>query len=219
MRRLACLMIGLLMLAGLACEPVPTATPTEAPAAVKEERLLAGYEACVSAGGKAGYCQCLVDRLSLGVPADWFLGTAEPKPEWIAQAEAACAPTPTPVPTPVPFSVEDWDPYTPIPDGISGDDWEAAYEKWSVEYEAMTTPLRKASDLVLWAWANGEVNALLSYCQYWNELQGGMWTPQMRQLAEVGNLPSRPKRMDCRNMVLDIYLPGASVHDYIADAP
>ena len=201
----------------LACT---ASNPEDNPLAIKEDVLLEGYKACLSAGGTEGYCQCLIDRHRENIPEAWFVGTEEPKAEWADRASAACNPIrATPTPTHVPFSVEEWDPYSPIPEGLSYEDSSAAYEKWGVEYERLTLPWRQASDRVVMAWNNANPNALLPACQHWNDVQRQIWTPALTRLAEAVNYPSQPLRMDCRNMALSIFVPGADMHDFIFDAP
>lgn len=212
-RRLASLLIGLLMLA--CASPVPGESLEE----VKEKTLLSTYADCLSQGNDERFCRCALGQNRENIPVSWFDGKDEYNEEWTALAFAACQQHFTPTPTPAPFSVEDWDPYTPIPEGISSEDWAAAYEKWSVEYETLTLPWRRASELVETAWHNADQSALLSTCRYWNDLQGRIWTPQLVQLAKVIGVPSHPRRMDCREMVLNIYVPGADWLDFISEAP
>ena len=200
----------------LACT---ASNPEDNPLAIKEDVLLEGYEACLSAGGSEGHCQCIIDRHRENIPATWFVGTEEPKPEWKVQADAACMPA-DPTPTPVPFSVEKWGPYDgPIPEGISSEDYGAAYAKWREEFDRLTVPWRESSDRVEMAWDNADVQALLIACQHWNSIQQQMWTPELIQLAAAVHFPSHPRRMDCRNMTLNIFVPGADWLDYIFDAP
>ena len=191
------------------------------PSGIRENALLKGYEACLSAGGTEGYCQCFIDRLREDIPVAWFAGTEEPKPEWTDRAIATCTPIhPTPTPTPVPFSVEEWDPYdSPIPEGISREDYGAAYAKWRKEFDRLTVPWRESSDRVEMAWDNADVQALLIACRHWNSIQQQMWTPELIQLSAAVNFPSHPRRMDCRNMALNIFVPGAEFTDYVFDAP